>query len=182
MKTKSLLYFILGMILLVIPLTVWPQTSAIPWSAFSGGFGSATSTSAVVHASAGEVVGTAAGDNTRLTSGFLTIKLHKGVVAAIDGPDGLPASYALHQNYPNPFNPVANIKYDLPFGSYVSLAVYDLLGRQVAELINREMEPGYHNVVWNARDNRGRILPTGMYIARLVTPEYSQSIKMVLLR
>jgi hypothetical protein len=55
--------------------------------------------------------------------------------------------------------------------------VYDILGREVARLIDGYMEPGYHEVQWNGRD-----LASGIYIARLVTPEYSKPIKMVLLK
>jgi hypothetical protein len=116
-----------------------------------------------------------------------------------DEEPGLPEAYALEQNYPNPFNPVSTIQYDLPQGSKVSLIVYDILGREVAKLVNAYMEPGYHQIQWDGRDVTGRELPSGIYIARLrcatpgkpglVTPpaagqapEYNKSIKMVLLR
>jgi hypothetical protein len=89
----------------------------------------------------------------------------------------LPEGFALHQNYPNPFNPVSTIRYELPQASEVSLIVYDILGREVARLADGYMEPGFHEVQWDGRD-----YASGIYIARLVTPEYSQSIKMVLLK
>jgi hypothetical protein len=85
-------------------------------------------------------------------------------------------SYML-MNYPNPFNPVTTIRYDLPHASEVSLIVCDLLGREVARLVDGYLEPGYHEVLWNGRD-----FPSGIYIARLVTPGYSKAIKMVLLK
>jgi predicted outer membrane repeat protein len=88
-----------------------------------------------------------------------------------------PKQFALHQNYPNPFNPVSTIRYDLPQGSVVSLIVYDIIGREVARLVDGYMEPGYHQVQWD-----GREAASGIYIARLVTPEYRKSIKMVLLK
>lgn len=74
------------------------------------------------------------------------------------------------------------IRYDLPHGSNVSLAVYDILGREVARLMEGHKEPGYHSIQWNGRDRRGLEIPSGIYIARLMTPEYAKSIKMILLR
>ncbi|UCH61907.1 MAG: T9SS type A sorting domain-containing protein [Fidelibacterota bacterium] len=89
----------------------------------------------------------------------------------------LPTEFTLYQNYPNPFNPVSIIRYELPQVSIVSLIVYDILGREVARLVDSYMEPGDHQVQWNAPE-----LPSGVYIARLVTPEYGKSIKMLLLK
>jgi hypothetical protein len=94
----------------------------------------------------------------------------------------LPTGFVLHQNYPNPFNPVSTIDYDLPQASGVSLIICDLHGREITRLVNRYMEPGYHQTQWNGRDQQGRNVPSGVYIAHLVTPEYSKSIKMVLLK
>ena len=70
----------------------------------------------------------------------------------------------------------------LLIASEVSLMVYDLLGREVARLVNSYIEPVYHHVRWNGRNSQGRELPTGIYIARLVTPEHTESIKMVLMK
>ena len=93
------------------------------------------------------------------------------------GVTSLPEQYLLHTNYPNPFNPTTTIRYGLPQVSEVLLMVYDLLGREVARLVNGAMEAGYHEVQWD-----GRECASGIYIARLMTPEYSKSIKMVLLK
>ncbi len=100
----------------------------------------------------------------------------------IDEAGGVPAEFALHANYPNPFNPVTTIRYDLPEATNITIQVYDILGREIARLIDSAMEPGYHRITWNGRDSAGREVPTGIYIARLLTPEYTKSIKMVLLR
>jgi len=96
--------------------------------------------------------------------------------------EALPIEYRLHPNYPNPFNPVSTIRYELPQASDVSLIVYDILGREVARLLDSYMEPGYHQTVWNGRNASGRELPSGIYIARLITLDYSKSIKMALLK
>ncbi len=105
---------------------------------------------------------------------------------------GIPEEFALHQNYPNPFNPVTTLQYDLPHQAEVWFTIYDLLGREVARLVNGSQQPGYYQIVWNGRTASGRELPSGIYIARLhatptpptagVTPEYTRSIKMVLLK
>ncbi len=94
----------------------------------------------------------------------------------------VPEAFALHANYPNPFNPSTTIGFDLPAAAVVTLTVYDILGREVRRLMNRQIGPGYHQAIWNGRTNDGREVPTGIYIARLVTPENTRSIKMVLLK
>ncbi len=95
---------------------------------------------------------------------------------------GIPEEYALHQNYPNPFNPTSTIQYDLPKATHVRILVYDIMGREVVRLLDGYMESGFHQVVWNGRDGTGRGVTTGIYITHLVTPEYTKSIKMVLLK
>ncbi|MFC1481880.1 leucine-rich repeat domain-containing protein [Candidatus Neomarinimicrobiota bacterium] len=94
----------------------------------------------------------------------------------------LPTEFALHPAYPNPFNPSTNIRFDLPVTGEISLIVYDILGREVAELASGLQPAGYHQLRWSGRAANGSSVPTGMYFARLVTPEYSKSIKMLLLK
>ncbi|MFB0516681.1 MAG: FlgD immunoglobulin-like domain containing protein [Candidatus Neomarinimicrobiota bacterium] len=91
------------------------------------------------------------------------------------------ATYFL-RNYPNPFNPETTIQFELPAASNVSVMVYDLAGREVIRLVDGYMEPGYHQTQWNGRNASGQNFPSGIYIARLVTPEYTRSIKMLLLK
>ena len=101
---------------------------------------------------------------------------------ALDGAAALPEAFALHANFPNPFNPITTIRFDLPASVELSVAVYDILGREVARLAAGKIEAGYRQVIWNGRDEAGRPAPSGVYITRLVTPQFSKSIKMVLLR
>ena len=132
------------------------------------------------------------GENEYLIAGaWLDFSIMKGmgwiarlgatVTSVAEGP-GTPEAFALHANYPNPFNPSTTIGFDLPAAMGVTLTVYDILGREVRQLMNRPMGPGYHHVTWNGRTNDGREVPTGLYIARLFTPEYTGSIKLVLLK
>jgi len=74
----------------------------------------------------------------------------------------IPTVFALSQNYPNPFNPVTTIRYDLPQNDYVRLAVYDILGREVALLVNSEVAAGVHAAHFDATN-----LGSGVYIYRL---------------
>ncbi|MCH8839009.1 MAG: fibronectin type III domain-containing protein, partial [Candidatus Marinimicrobia bacterium] len=94
----------------------------------------------------------------------------------------IPSEYALHPGYPNPFNPSITLPFDLPEGAPVFLAIYDLMGREVIRLAHGDLTAGYHQVVWNGKDADGRTLPTGIYIAKLTTPGYTKSIKMLLLK
>ena len=94
----------------------------------------------------------------------------------------LPGKFALHQNYPNPFNPSTTIRFDLPTATEVHMAVYDLLGREVVRLVDGQLETGYHQLVWDGRDQDGREVPTGIYFVLVVTPEFRKSIKTLLLK
>ena len=93
-----------------------------------------------------------------------------------------PVTFRLEQNYPNPFNPSTTLGFDLPAATNITLIVYDLTGREVARLADRGYQAGYHQVVWDGKNASGRPLPSGIYIARLTTPGYTKSIKMVLLK
>jgi hypothetical protein len=89
----------------------------------------------------------------------------------------IPTSYRLHQNYPNPFNPSTTISFSLPSKSFVTLKVFDLIGREVATIVNEELPPGNHTKQWNA-DN----LSSGVYFYRLQADSFTQTKKLVLLR
>ena len=121
-------------------------------------------------------------DSTLASNGPRTLLMVFDYPSAIDDERTLPAEFALRQNYPNPFNPATTIQFDLPVATEVHLAGYDLLGREVALLARDRREAGYHQVIWNGKTATGREVPSGIYIARLVTPEYRKSIKMLLLK
>lgn len=91
--------------------------------------------------------------------------------------DNLPESFELSQNYPNPFNPATNISFALPTKSMVRLEIFNLLGQKVANLVQGEMEAGYHEITWNAKQ-----APSGVYFYRLVSDNKSFTRKMMLLK
>ena len=106
------------------------------------------------------------------------------VVGINDEIAGIPEEYDLNQNYPNPFNPTTTIEYSLPQSGDVSLIVYNLLGQEVAKLVNGKLDAGYHEVTWDASN-----MASGVYIYRLedagrrsASPTYIRTKKMVLLK
>ena len=82
-----------------------------------------------------------------------------------------PASYELYQNYPNPFNPTTLISYQLSAISNVSLKIYDILGREVINLVDERQDPGYYQVAFPAKGGDGHHFASGMYIYRLIATD-----------
>ncbi len=85
----------------------------------------------------------------------------------------LPASLTLHQNYPNPFNPTTQIRFDLSEASHVALTVFDVLGRNIAELASGFYGPGYHSATWETVGKAGEPASSGVYFARLSVTDVS---------
>ena len=91
-----------------------------------------------------------------------SIILVKGKITGVFAMEQLPVSFALEQNYPNPFNPSTMIKFGLPNAAKVTLKVYDIIGREVAELVNQELAAGFHQYQFNANNLAG-----GVYLYRI---------------
>lgn len=104
-------------------------------------------------------------------------------LAGMNAPSGvgvakdLPATYHIEQNYPNPFNPITTIRYGLPRRSHVLLTIYNTLGQNVAELVNGEIEAGYHEAQFDARN-----LGSGVYFYRLQAGSFVEARKLLLVR
>ncbi len=90
---------------------------------------------------------------------------------------GLDREFTLHQNYPNPFNPTTTIAFEVPVTGQVRLEVYDMIGRRVAMLVNDTLPAGSHSQVWDASN-----LSSGIYIARLITPDGIYTRKLTLIK
>ncbi|MCZ6703883.1 MAG: choice-of-anchor D domain-containing protein, partial [Ignavibacteria bacterium] len=99
------------------------------------------------------------------------------VVTGIEDEINLPTIYALYQNYPNPFNPTTQFSYDLPEQSNVLLKIYNILGEEVATLINETQNPGRFNIVWDASH-----LASGIYLYRFIAGNFVETKKMILLK
>jgi len=100
-----------------------------------------------------------------------------GTPVGIGQNTGIPMQYGLDQNYPNPFNPTTYIKFQLPEGGNVKITVFDILGKEVASLINEKMEAGYHNVEFNASN-----LASGLYIYKMESGDFTDVKKMMLIK
>ena len=96
--------------------------------------------------------------------------------------DQLPDNFVLHQNYPNPFNPTTEIRYDLAEDAFVTINIYDLMGRTMKTLVSDNQTAGYRRVHWDATNNVGETVSAGMYIYIIQAGEFSQTRKMVLLK
>ncbi len=105
------------------------------------------------------------------------IKLVGNSVVSIQHNNQVPKSFVLEQNYPNPFNPTTNIKYQIVNNSFVSLKVYDILGREVETLVNESLKPGTYEV-----DFDGSNLSSGVYYYRMEAGNYFETKKMLLVK
>jgi photosystem II stability/assembly factor-like uncharacterized protein len=139
------------------------------------------------------------------STGFLSISFANSLTGFISGKYGtifrtttggisfvkktneiLPTTFFLHQNYPNPFNPSTKIKFDIPNnlplgrgvgGMIVSLKIFDILGKEIATLVNESLSPGTYEVNWNAS-----VYPSGVYFYKLISGENSITKKMLLIK
>lgn len=93
------------------------------------------------------------------------------------GETGVIRKFQLRQNYPNPFNPTTNISFYIPKDSRVSLKVFDILGKEIATIVDQDIERGEHNYEWNASE-----FVSGIYFYRITAEDFSDTYKMVLLK
>ena len=94
----------------------------------------------------------------------------------------IPNSYALHPAFPNPFNPTTTIGYDIPIEAFVRIFIYDLSGKEIKRLINSKQSPGNKSIVWDATNNIGKKVSSGIYIYTIQTAEFKATKKIVLLK
>lgn len=94
----------------------------------------------------------------------------------------VPSSFELDNNYPNPFNASTEIKYGLPLDSYVTLEIYDILGRKTATLVDEYQTAGYKSVIWDGNNDNGDVISSGLYFYRLTAAEFSFTKRMTLIK
>jgi len=99
------------------------------------------------------------------------------LTAVKNGKSNLPGSFSLSQNYPNPFNPTTMIQYSVPKSGLVTLKVYNMLGQEVATLVNQQQQAGNYNVNFNATR-----LASGVYMYRIQSGSFSSTKKMTYLK
>jgi hypothetical protein len=134
-----------------------------------------------------------AGTTASISTGTFTVNgvnitMSPTVATSVLPASTTPETFALDPNYPNPFNPTTTISYSLPVSSAVTLKVYNLLGQEIATLVNGQHPAGVQEVVWDGKDNAGRVVPSGIYFYRISAlptaggREFTQVRKMVLMK
>ena len=96
--------------------------------------------------------------------------------------EGNPADLSLSQNYPNPFNPATKIEFTLAKSGFVTLRIYDVLGRKVITLVSEHLSSGYKSVLWDGKNDDGKDVASGVYFYQLKVGDFSEPKKMVLLK
>ena len=109
--------------------------------------------------------------------------LSKGVIEhRLEIVPSIPKAYSLHNNYPNPFNPVTTIEFDLPVSGRVNLKIFNLLGEEVATLLEEELAAGRHGVKWEGLNNAKELVSSGIYFYSIKTGSFNAVKKMLLIR
>jgi hypothetical protein len=119
------------------------------------------------------VTATDSAGNTEIKTNVPDITL----ITSAEDITGLPIDFNLSQNYPNPFNPITIINYQLPLSSVVTLKIYNILGQEIATLVNEEKKAGYYKAIFN-----GSKLASGVYIYRIIAGSYINTKKMLLIK
>ncbi|MDD4050929.1 MAG: FlgD immunoglobulin-like domain containing protein [candidate division Zixibacteria bacterium] len=101
---------------------------------------------------------------------------------SVSAAEALPMAYALSQNSPNPFNPTTTIYFAAPQAGQVKVAVFNILGQNIKDLVDGYMEAGYHQVVWDGKDRSGDAVASGIYFYKISANNFSDTKKMVLLK
>ncbi len=100
-----------------------------------------------------------------------------------ESPTQIVSDFNLEQNYPNPFNPTTNITFKLPIATTVTVAVYDVLGKKLATLVdNQKFATGNHTIKWNGKDNTGNQMSSGVYFYKISSSQFTKTRKMVLMK
>ncbi|KAF0152382.1 MAG: Fervidolysin [Ignavibacteria bacterium] len=94
----------------------------------------------------------------------------------------LPSQFELYQNYPNPFNPTTKIKYGLPEKRDVDISIYNVLGQRIKKWVIKDQNAGYHEVIWNSRNDYNQVVSSGVYIYQIKAGNYIKQMKMLLLK
>lgn len=145
------------------------QNNKVTWSSFNMGFAEVASYNLKIKSVAGQVfISSVKHENTQIISGFLADTLFRSMVVGVEQGDELPSEFLLRQNYPNPFNPNTTIHFELPIATNVILKVYNILGQEVATLVDENKAAGKYDVQFD-----GSQLSSGVYFYRLTAGEHS---------
>ncbi len=107
----------------------------------------------------------------------LTAEVSTAVIAGVDDMNTIPQEFRLDQNFPNPFNPTTIIRYEIPRASHVTLKLYNMIGQEIATLVDDVQEAGYKTVKWNAAN-----VPSGVYFYRLQASGFTTTREMLIIK
>ena len=93
-----------------------------------------------------------------------------------------PGKFRLNQNYPNPFNPITTLKYELSEDAFVDIAVYDMIGNKVNNLLKEIQTSGYQSIQWDATNSQGELVSAGVYLYKIQVGNQIQTKKMIFLK
>ena len=117
------------------------------------------------------------------TSTWSTTFNFKVTATSVEIPGELPKEFSLSQNYPNPFNPTTSIQFGLPVQAPVMMEIYNILGVKVRTLLHGEvMSAGFHQMVWNGKDDAGVSVTSGVYLYRINAGTFQVTKKMMMLK
>ncbi len=94
----------------------------------------------------------------------------------------IPSAFSLSQNYPNPFNPTTKIQFGLPLRENVQITIYDVLGREIRQLVKESYDAGLYSVQWDGKNSAGKQVATGMYVYQIRAGQFVQTKKMLLMK
>ena len=173
MNNKLLITFICA--LLFAP-AVFAQYT-LKQSTFGSGGGALTNENYLMAVTVGQpATGASSNDSYRAASG-VWFQLGGYLTGVEQDEAEIPLEFRLDQNYPNPFNPSTTIRFALPKQSAVTLKLYNMLGRQIALLLDEQLPPGVHNYVFDAGD-----LPTGIYFYKIQADDFVKVRKLMLVK
>jgi hypothetical protein len=116
----------------------------------------------------------------------LVYVMEDGFATGVESEDplsvGIPETFSLKQNYPNPFNPTTTIQFSLPKNEYVSLVIYNIMGRRIRTLVDEDKEADNYTVIWDGCDSYGTRVATGIYFYQLLANDAVITKKMLLLK
>jgi hypothetical protein len=178
MKMYRLLFILMIISFCVPPADLDAQNANISWSSFNMGYAVSSSFGTKAQSVVGQsFIGRMSEDGRIIESGFLADTLFRGTVVSVIDEPVIPAEFRLEQNFPNPFNPGTTIQFQLPAESHVTLIIYDVLGQEVATLIDEKREAGKYIMQFD-----GSNITSGIYFYRLHAGSYIETKKFMLLK
>jgi hypothetical protein len=162
MKKKLILNIIFVLVLILIPTQFVHSQYQTPYSVIGSGGNLSANSLYTLYSTVGEsFIGHSSNSSHNQYEGFWYL-YYEDIIVSVEDDLTIPASFKLEQNYPNPFNPTTIIRFGVPERSNVVLKIYDILGSEVATLVNEEIDAGWYERSFNAVS-----LSSGVYIYRL---------------